>query len=360
MADSDQEKAAENKTDVEKGNVASPQEQHEETKKAPPDSSSRPSFDWNQFRRTRQELEEPYPNYFCDPVTKELMTDPVVGPSGNSEERKEGRHNYYPNRALKQRIQTEVDCRQALLPLYKNVKGGMQSKLKVLMEQSALPSKEYRPLPDYYYCPITFELIQEPVIDPDGHTYELEAIVHWIQQHNESPVTRKSLSVSQLYDNLALELILTEETNKLGDAAHPSIRRWKEEVLAHNTPLSGTRTERLAALAEETTTTTPTTATATSAQRITSYPTTYEELDRRRERFLEYRKTTCTLMGYLTLVAVVVFLVVFPFVLGLTFLFDLVLVSLFGMILLVLCGLWKIYEKTRTLCRMCREDLRNR
>lgn len=39
-------------------------------------------------------------------------------------------------------------------------------------------------------CPITMTVMKEPVMGPDTHTYEKEAIVDWLQNHETSPVTR--------------------------------------------------------------------------------------------------------------------------------------------------------------------------
>ena len=71
----------------------------------------------------------------------------------------------------------------------------------------------------------------------DGYTYEREAIVHWVQNNSDSPVTRTPLSVDQLYDNNAVLNILLEESEKSDDDIHPCIRRWKEEM-ANPTPTS--------------------------------------------------------------------------------------------------------------------------
>lgn len=81
-----------------------------------------------------------------------------------------------------------------------------------------------------FYCTLTLDLCHEPVIDPDGFTYERQAIVHWVQNNGDSPVTRKSLTVEQLRDNNAVLNILLEASEKPEDEIHPSIKRWKEEL----------------------------------------------------------------------------------------------------------------------------------
>ena len=65
-----------------------------------------------------------------------------------------------------------------------------------------------RPLPEPYYCPITFDLFHTPVIDPEGNTYEYAAIVPWIRTNGTSPLSRTPLSVHQLYPNHAIRQLL--------------------------------------------------------------------------------------------------------------------------------------------------------
>ena len=73
-------------------------------------------------------------------------------------------------------------------------------------------------------------LFTDPVIDPDGHTYEREAIYHWIRANNDSPITRNTLSIDQLYDNTTLLNCLLELTeNEDEQMIHPSIRRWQKD-----------------------------------------------------------------------------------------------------------------------------------
>eukprot|EP00730_Choanoeca_flexa_P004819 TRINITY_DN11809_c0_g1_i5.p1 TRINITY_DN11809_c0_g1~~TRINITY_DN11809_c0_g1_i5.p1 ORF type:complete len:814 (+),score=144.43 TRINITY_DN11809_c0_g1_i5:64-2505(+) len=66
-------------------------------------------------------------------------------------------------------------------------------------------------------CPITYELMEDPVITADGHTFEREAIVHWLQEHNTSPVTGLPLPDLQIRPNHALRAELSEyrERHKL-------------------------------------------------------------------------------------------------------------------------------------------------
>lgn len=54
-------------------------------------------------------------------------------------------------------------------------------------------------------CPITLQEIVDPVVGPDGHTYERSAIQQWLDAgHRTSPVTREPMTSTQLIPNRAL------------------------------------------------------------------------------------------------------------------------------------------------------------
>jgi len=45
-----------------------------------------------------------------------------------------------------------------------------------------------------FVCPITFEIMREPLVDIEGNTYEGQAIRQWLHEHGTSPITRALLS----------------------------------------------------------------------------------------------------------------------------------------------------------------------
>jgi hypothetical protein len=60
-------------------------------------------------------------------------------------------------------------------------------------------------------CPITVELMADPVVTCDGHTYERQAIERWFQRGNQtSPLTGLALSSTLLYPNYALKQLIDE------------------------------------------------------------------------------------------------------------------------------------------------------
>lgn len=72
----------------------------------------------------------------------------------------------------------------------KKMKGGMEAAVAV---------------PKPFICPITHEIMNEPVIDPDGYTYERSAIEIWLGRGETSPITRNPLTSDQLVVNRALK-----------------------------------------------------------------------------------------------------------------------------------------------------------
>jgi len=68
--------------------------------------------------------------------------------------------------------------------------------------------------PDEFICPISFELMNEPVIASDGYSYEKAAIQNWlITKGRHSPKTNLPLTSVLLYPN---HIMATQ------------IRKWRE------------------------------------------------------------------------------------------------------------------------------------
>eukprot|EP00929_Paragymnodinium_shiwhaense_P019701 TRINITY_DN13340_c0_g1_i1.p1 TRINITY_DN13340_c0_g1~~TRINITY_DN13340_c0_g1_i1.p1 ORF type:complete len:230 (+),score=23.36 TRINITY_DN13340_c0_g1_i1:90-692(+) len=56
-------------------------------------------------------------------------------------------------------------------------------------------------LPEEFKCPITREIMVEPVIAEDGYTYERSAVMAWFQRHRTSPLTNVQLHSLHLVPN---------------------------------------------------------------------------------------------------------------------------------------------------------------
>jgi len=174
-------------------------------------------------------------------------------------ENEESKILYYPNRALQSIIQESKQYQQSF---FKRVESSTRCITGTILDRvissatSAATSSSsssslqqpqlkttFRPLPDGYYCPITFGILHDPVIDPEGNTFEHAAVYNWIRVHGTSPVTRSEASIDDLYPNHAIRELLEQEKKLAlgkgdgdgdGDGydeslIHPSIRKWKNE-----------------------------------------------------------------------------------------------------------------------------------
>ena len=64
------------------------------------------------------------------------------------------------------------------------------------------PAPDVNEPPNHILCPITMDVISDPVVAEDGHTYERRAIKTWFKQGNQtSPITRAPLDSTKLIPN---------------------------------------------------------------------------------------------------------------------------------------------------------------
>ena len=75
---------------------------------------------------------------------------------------------------------------------------------------------------DNFICPITTDLMVDPVICVDGQTYDRPAIERWFETHDTSPLTGASLSSKNLIPNISLKQIISEYKEQLPDP-EPSV-----------------------------------------------------------------------------------------------------------------------------------------
>lgn len=59
-------------------------------------------------------------------------------------------------------------------------------------------------VPEWLLCPITMEVMGDPVVATDGHTYERDAITKWLKNNARSPVTNQGLPGKALITNHAM------------------------------------------------------------------------------------------------------------------------------------------------------------
>jgi len=78
--------------------------------------------------------------------------------------------------------------------------------------------------PDSFCCPITADVMVDPVIDPEGISFERLAILRWLQKSETSPATRTPLRADQLVPNRALQAAIA--------AVRPAARDLAAETAA--------------------------------------------------------------------------------------------------------------------------------
>lgn len=68
---------------------------------------------------------------------------------------------------------------------------------------------------DAFACPITREIMEDPVICSDGHTYERVAIEQWLQSNSRSPKTNQNLPSRVLIPNYAMRQAIESMSESL-------------------------------------------------------------------------------------------------------------------------------------------------
>ena len=73
---------------------------------------------------------------------------------------------------------------------------------------------DYEEEEEGFLCPITRELMRDPVFCADGHSYERSYIEEWLRTHKTSPLTNTRLAHKQLVPNHALRGIINERRER--------------------------------------------------------------------------------------------------------------------------------------------------
>jgi len=70
--------------------------------------------------------------------------------------------------------------------------------------------------PTEFLCPITLELMEDPVLAADGHTYEREVIVSWLQRSKTSPKTNEAMDSDRVVPNHTLKSLIQDFAARAG------------------------------------------------------------------------------------------------------------------------------------------------
>ena len=71
-------------------------------------------------------------------------------------------------------------------------------------------------LPDSFFCPLTYQLMIDPVMDTEGNTYERSAIEDWLNRNPTSPISRSPLQIKDLLPNRALKEAIEKMRQETG------------------------------------------------------------------------------------------------------------------------------------------------
>jgi U-box domain/FHA domain len=87
-----------------------------------------------------------------------------------------------------------------------------------------------RRLRDEFICPITCELLREPVVASDGHTYEKEALKRWMSSRQISP--RNGAPITQIIiDNLNLKKLIVDYIDEGGAGLYTADSSYGSRVI---------------------------------------------------------------------------------------------------------------------------------
>ena len=82
-----------------------------------------------------------------------------------------------------------------------------------------------------FTCPITLEIMKDPVVDQQGISYERKAIEDWLDKGNSiSPISRKPLKKEQLTSNLALKNMIEDWLKKNPDVDLEKLKKKEKKV----------------------------------------------------------------------------------------------------------------------------------
>jgi hypothetical protein len=59
--------------------------------------------------------------------------------------------------------------------------------------------------PPEFICPLTLEVMTEPAMTRLGHNFELVALLQWLEQHDDCPLTRNPMTLRDVIVNRALQ-----------------------------------------------------------------------------------------------------------------------------------------------------------
>ena len=66
---------------------------------------------------------------------------------------------------------------------------------------------DLQPFQPFLQCPISHEIMVDPVVAADGHTYEREALARWLSEKNSSPLTGQPMGTRMVPNHAVKSMI---------------------------------------------------------------------------------------------------------------------------------------------------------
>ena len=94
-------------------------------------------------------------------------------------------------------------------------------------------------VPEDFYCPITGDLMKDPVSEPEGHTYERDAIMKWLSKNTDFKKSNINLVMRSQKQKYAMR---NGKPNILIDDYVKNIKEWEAKggIGVHHTDVSKT------------------------------------------------------------------------------------------------------------------------
>ena len=86
--------------------------------------------------------------------------------------------------------------------------------------------------PDAFVCPLTLEIMEDPVVTPEGLTFSRAAIEHWLATNAVNPITRTPLAVADLAPNYSLRDAIAAWLAQNGGSVAPPAAQAKPAAAA--------------------------------------------------------------------------------------------------------------------------------
>lgn len=93
---------------------------------------------------------------------------------------------------------------------------------------------------DEFICPITYELMRDPVVASDGHTYERAAIEKWLKHHQISPRNGEpmaSLTIANMNMKKLIQDIIDEVRSHQTKTILIRKKEYKADLIFYLCPL---------------------------------------------------------------------------------------------------------------------------